>query len=390
MKNVVSIMNIIECNKELETFCDELNKQKFITVDTEFLRENTYYPNLCLIQIACNDCEAIIDPIAGNLNFEPLFKVFNNKNVIKVFHSARQDLEIIINLCGKIPEPICDTQVMAMVCGFGTAVSYANLVEKLLDVKIDKSSRFTDWSRRPLSQKQLDYALSDVTYLKDVYLQLQSKISDMNRDSWVLEEMQILKSKETYFPDKENLWKKLNPKGNSRKFLGIVKELVKWREGKAQYLNVPRNRVLRDSIILEIAASAPDTIEKLSKMRVAGKAVIKHSERILKTINHVNSLDENELPEIKSSKRKSDEDLALIEMIKLLLKIVSAKNEVATKIIADSDQVKILATDDVEKESLPAMHGWRYEIFGKYVKLMIEGKIALCCKNGVSDIVNID
>lgn len=384
-------MQIIKEQNELEEFCNKIKSKEFITVDTEFLREHTYYPKLCLIQIACNDCEAIIDPIS-HLKLQPLFDIFNDPKVIKVFHSARQDIEIILNLSGNIPQSICDTQVMAMVCGLGTAISYAKLVENIKNIKIDKSLQFTDWSRRPLSVKQLEYALSDVTHLRDVYLFLDKQINELNRANWLNDEMQTLKSRSTYITDKENLWKKLNPKSHSRRFLGIVKELVKWRETAAQSQNVPRNRVLRDSIILEIASSEPKTFEELGSLRVAGKAVNRNSEIILQTIKKVSQMQVDDLPELIFKPKKKEEDVALTEMIKLLLKVICEEQQVASKIIADSKNVQKLALykDQPELKQLPAMQNWRYDIFGKYVEMLIKGQIALIYKNGKAEILEID
>ena len=315
-------MTLVTDTKTLKEICKPLHKTEYITVDTEFMRDKFYYPKLCLIQVAWEGGECAVDPLAEDMDLKPLFEVFANEKVVKAFHSARQDIEIILGLSGHVPYPLFDTQVAAMVCGFGDSVSYATLVEKIVGVDIDKSSRFTDWSRRPLSEKQFLYSLSDVTYLRDVYKKLKATLEENNRMEWLGEEMEGLTNPANYIINPDEIWTRIKARGNSRRFFGILRELAKWREMTARKLNLPRNFVLRDQPLLEIAAHTPKTAAELKKIRELGKVASTHAAEILEVLEHAAKLPEEELPPHKKRSKKSDNyDRAMAELLKVLLKM---------------------------------------------------------------------
>lgn len=379
-------MTLVTDTKTLQALCKPLHSHKYITVDTEFMRDKFYYPKLCLIQVAWEGGECAVDPLAEGIDLKPLFEVFNNEKVVKVFHSARQDIEIILTLSGKVPYPLFDTQVAAMVCGFGDSVSYAILVEKIVGQDVDKSSRFTDWSRRPLSEKQFLYSLSDVTHLRDVYKKLKSTLEENNRMPWLAEEMEVLTNPASYIIDPDEIWKRIKARGNSRRFFATIKELAKWRELTARELNRPRNFILRDQPLLEIAAHVPKTKTDLKKIREIGKTAISRADDILALLEKAANLPEDQLPPlVKKSKRPGNYDKALYELLKVLLKMKCAENNVAERLVADSvDLVQITHSNSPE---VNAMHGWRYEVFGKYAMDLKHGKIGLTAKGGAMQIV---
>ena len=264
-------MQIVTKTGDLEVLCERLSAYPYVTIDTEFLRESTFWPELCLIQIASDDESAIIDPLAAGISLDPLFKLLQNTSVLKVFHAGRQDLEIFHHLTGEVPTPIFDTQVAAMVCGFGESVGYDTLVASLTGAKIDKSSRFTDWSRRPLSDRQLTYAEADVTHLRDVYAKLKEKLQETDREAWLAGEMKILETPETYLVPPEKAWKRIKSRNAKPRFLAILQSIAAWRENQAHRQNIPRNRILRDEALLEIASNPPSNEENLSHVRSIGR-----------------------------------------------------------------------------------------------------------------------
>ena len=381
-------MTLITDTKALKSVCKPLHNSDYITIDTEFMRDKFYYPKLCLVQIAWEGGECAVDPLAEGIDLKPLFNLFNNEKVVKVFHSARQDIEIILGLSGKVPYPLFDTQVAAMVCGFGDSVSYAVLVDKIAGQSIDKSSRFTDWSRRPLSEKQQLYALSDVTYLRDVYKELKATLEKNKRMQWLAEEMEGLTNPSNYTVDPDEVWKKIKARGNSRRFFAAIKELAKWRELAAQELNRPRNFVLRDQPLLEIAAHMPKTKTELRKVREISKVANTRAGEIMELLEKAATMPEEDLPPlVKRSKRPGNYDKALYELLKVLLKKKCAEHNVAERLVADSsDLVQIVQSDGKEAH---AMHGWRYEVFGKYAVELKKGKIALSAKDGAIKIVKL-
>jgi len=381
-------MTLVTDTETLTGICAPLHNVEYITVDTEFMRDKFYYPKLCLIQVAWEGGECAVDPLAKGMDLQPLFEVFNNKKVVKAFHSARQDIEIILAMSGHVPAPLFDTQVAAMVCGFGDSVSYATLVEKIVGVDVDKSSRFTDWSRRPLSEKQFLYSLSDVTHLRDVYKKLKSMLEENNRMDWLAEEMEDLISPANYIIDPDEVWKRIKARGNSRRFFGVLRELAKWRELTARKLNRPRNFILRDQPLLEIAAHAPKTLADLKKVREIGKVAVTNGEEILALLEAASQLPDDQLPPLKKRTKKNDNyDKAMAELLKVLLKMKCEEHNVAERLVADSaDIVEIASSSSPE---VNAIKGWRNEVFGKYAMDLKSGKIGLTAKGGKMQIVEL-
>lgn len=378
-------MTVITDNAQLKELCQELAHASFVTVDTEFLRDKYYYPKLCLIQIAAPEGEAYgVDPLAAGMDLSPLFELFQNASVVKVFHSAKQDIEIILQLSGNVPDPLFDTQVAGMVCGFGESASYATLVEKLAGgKKLDKSSRFTDWSQRPLSEKQISYALSDVTYLREVYLRLKDMLEKRNRAHWVTEEMATLLNPSTYQTDPEVVWQKIRTRSHTKPFLYMVKELAKWRELKAQKLNVPRTHLMKDPILLQLAASAPKTYPELSKVRGIGRVAEKSlAAEVLETIDRVLATPKAEIPAFPKGEVRVDTSKykAILDLLRVLLKSRAGDNEVAEKLLASSDDLALLAAG--RGEDLPCMKGWRYDVFGRDAEELLQGHLGLGVKKG--------
>jgi ribonuclease D len=381
-------MTLVTDTATLQGICTPLHKAEFITVDTEFMRDKFYYPKLCLIQVAWEGGECAVDPLAKGMDLTPLFEVFNNSKVTKVFHSARQDIEIILAMSGHVPTPLFDTQVAAMVCGFGDSASYATLVEKIAGVDIDKSSRFTDWSRRPLSEKQFLYSLSDVTYLRDVYKKLKSMLEGNSRMDWLAEEMEELINPTNYIIDPDEIWKRIKARGNSRKFFGMLRELAKWRELTARKLNRPRNFILRDQPLLEIAAHAPKTLEDLKKIREISKVAVTHGEAIIEILEAASQLPDDQLPPLKKRTKKNDSyDKALAELLKVLLKMKCAEHNVAERLVADSTDIVEIASSPAPEVN--ALKGWRNEVFGKYAMDLKNGKIGLTAHEGKMQIVDL-
>lgn len=380
-------MTVITDKEQLKELCRGLKGEEYITVDTEFLREKTYYPKLCLIQIASQKTAFAVDPLAEGMDLSPLFEIFADEKIIKVFHSARQDIEIIINLSGKIPVPLFDTQVAAMVCGFGASASYATLVLELLGKNLDKSSRFTDWSRRPLSDKQIDYALSDVTYLRDVYVKLNDRLEKTKRESWLNEEMRELTSLETYKIDPDTVWERLKPRGGGRRFLAVVREIAKWRELQAMTLDKPRGFIIKDPVLLEIAAVAPTTQDELQSIRGVGSMKESVAKGLLDAVNTAKNLSNSDLPVNKESKKPSKASDALINMLKLLLKVKCSEFNVAEKLVATTDDLNKIALGEEDETNI--FQGWRNEVFGQYALSLKKGEIALSVKNDKINIYKI-
>lgn len=373
-------MSLITTTEALAAQCKLLENDTFITVDTEFLRDKTYFPKLCLVQVAGKDLHFAIDSLAKHIDLTPLFDLFNNTAILKVFHSARQDLEIIYNMSAKIPAPLFDTQVAAMVCGFGEAASYEALVKKFVDIQLDKSSRFTDWSHRPLSKKQLEYALSDVTHLRVVYEKLAELLEESGRSHWLTEEMAGLTSPKTYKIVPENAWEKLKLRNSqSPRFLKRVQELAKWRELMAQEHDIPRNHFLKEQILLEIAATSPKTIKALQSVRGMSKSATEEfGGKILSLVQEVEDLPEERLPIVQPRRSSNARNRPLVELLKVLLYMKSDENKVAPRLIAGGDELETIAAE--KEPDVPAMQGWRYEVFGQYAMALKEGKIALAAR----------
>ncbi|MEE9375714.1 MAG: ribonuclease D [Rhizobiaceae bacterium] len=368
---------MITTTPELATICHDFAKHDYVTVDTEFLREKTFWPILCLIQIAGPDDECIVDPMAEGIDLAPFFALMADKSVVKVFHAARQDVEIVHNLGNLIPAPLFDTQVAAMVCGYGDSIAYNQLVSKITGGEIDKSSRFTDWARRPLTEKQLDYALADVTHLRDVYLKLKSTLEQKNRTSWVDEEMEILTTVETYDMPVEKAWRRLKMRVRKPRDLAVMQAVAQWREQEARSRNIPRGRVLKDDAIYEIAQQHPRDENALARLRALPRGFEKsrHAESLLATIDEAHAIAVEDLPQVPRPTRSPEGTGAATELLKVLLKVVAEQNGVASKVIANADDLEKIAADD--EADIAALKGWRFEMFGKQALELKRGEIAL-------------
>lgn len=369
---------MIENTADLAAACKELATSDFITIDTEFLRETTFWPELCLIQMASPTLEVIVDPLAKGIDLAPFFELMADQNVLKVFHAARQDIEIIVNRGNLIPHPIFDTQVAAMVCGFGDSVSYDQLVSRIKNIHIDKSSRFTDWSRRPLSDKQLEYAIADVTHLRDVYLHLKAELEREGRSSWLSEEMDILEARETYDMHPDDAWQRLKMRLRKPQELAILKYVAAWREREARARNVPRSRVLKDDAIYEIAQQQPKDSEALGRLRTIPKGWERSAAgtAVAEAVNEALALPKADMPHAPRQAQAPEGAAAAVELLKVLLKLISEKHGVAPKVIANSEDLDRIAAEG-EKAEVAALHGWRRELFGDPALQLIEGQIAL-------------
>lgn len=370
-------MEIITNTKALEDACAKMRYAKFVTVDTEFLRETTYWPKLCLIQMAVPGYDVIVDPLSDHIDLKPFFNLMANENIVKVFHAARQDVEICFNLASIIPAPLFDTQVAAMVCGFGDSISYDQLVYKITGNRIDKSSRFTDWSLRPLSDKQLNYALADVTHLRDVYISLNANLEEQNRSSWVSEEMAVLTSITTYKTEPEDAWQRMKMRVRKPLELACMKELAAWRETEAQRRNSPRGRILKDDAIFELATQQPATREAMARLRSVPKGFdrSKSASDILSAIARAKEIPKNELPSIPRGRTSPEGTGAVVDLLKVLLKMTSERHAVAAKVIATVDDLEQIAGDD--NADVSALKGWRRTLFGENALAIKRGELAL-------------
>ena len=373
-------MNIIKTTSELSQFCDYAYNFDYITVDTEFLRERTYYPKLCLIQIAIpgdqENSAVLIDPLEGNLDLSPLYKIFLDSNIVKVFHAARQDLEIFFHDKNIIPSPLFDTQLAAMVCGFGEQVGYETLVRSICKVNLDKSSRFTDWSLRPLSNNQQQYALADVTHLRQIYEYLKEQLKRNGRETWLEEELNILKNPETYITRPNEAWRRIKSRSNSSKFLGIVARLAEFRETYAQKNNIPRNRVLKDDALMELASLKPKSFDDLNRSRLllrdARKGKI--AKGILDSVKAAEDLKFEQVNYATKVPKSLNGNSALSDLLRVLLKAKSEELGVAAKLIANSSDLDSIASGE---RTVPALSGWRHQIFGREALELCDGKVGL-------------
>lgn len=376
------IMRVITSTDQLSEAVSQLSVHPFVTVDTEFLREQTFWPKLCLVQLAGPGIELIVDPMAPGLDMKPFYELMANEAVVKVFHAARQDIEIVYREAETIPTPVFDTQVAAMVCGFGESISYVNLVKKVTGSDLDKSSRFTDWSRRPLSDKQLNYALGDVTYLRDIYLHLKAELEATSRSSWLSEEMSALTNPKTYKTEPEDAWRRLKLRVKNRKSLAVLIELAAWRERLAQSQDVPRGRILRDEALYDIANQAPVTTDRLGELRTLsdGFARSARAKEIIEAVKRGLDQDFKLLPRIPQHQPLSAEATATLELLKVLLKAAAARNRVAPRLIADSSDLEAIATSS--EPDVAAMQGWRRQLFGEDALRLKRGELALTLANG--------
>ena len=373
-------MSLISTSPELAAICARLATHEFVTVDTEFLRETTFWPKVCVIQLASDDEAIAIDTLAEGLDLQPFFDLMANPAVVKVFHAARQDLEIIWNLAKMVPAPLFDTQVAAMVCGYGDQVSYSELAQSIAKVTIDKSSRFTDWSRRPLSEAQITYALADVTHLRDIYRSLLARLEKSGRVGWLVDEMKTLTSPSTYEQKPEDAWERFRHRARKPRDMAVMMDLAAWREREAQSKDVPRSRVLKDDVLIEIALSAPRTAEALGNLRAfpRGMERSRSGADILAAIERGLARDPKNLPKIERDRRPSGGG-ATVELLKVLLRQVADRHGVAAKMVATVDDLEAIAADD--KAEVPALQGWRRELFGAKALELKHGRLALTVEN---------
>ncbi|MBE7185170.1 MAG: ribonuclease D [Methylobacterium mesophilicum] len=371
-------MHTITTQSELEAAIETLKRSAFVTVDTEFIRETTFWPELCLIQMAAPGATALIDPLAPGLDLKPFFDLMGDETVLKVFHAARQDIEIIFHLGGLIPHPVFDTQVAAMVAGFGESVSYDQLVSRVTGAHIDKSSRFTDWRQRPLSDRQLEYALADVTHLIEVYEFLAARLEKEGRASWVNEEMNILTNRDTYDPHPEDAWKRLKMRVRKPIELAVLQSIAAWREREARERNVPRQRVVKDDALFEVAQQQPKDTAALGRLRTIPKGWERSSTAsgLIAAVQAAMAIPKEDLPKVPKPAQGSEGSNAASELLKVLLRQVADQQGVAAKVLASSDDIDRLASDG-ENAEVAALQGWRREVFGEKALRLVRGELAM-------------
>nr|WP_246588253.1 ribonuclease D [Bartonella raoultii] len=376
-------MNLITQTTDLEIALSSLYTSDFVTVDTEFIRETTFWPQLCLIQLASPNTTILIDPMAQDINLQPFFDLMKNPNIVKVFHAARQDIEMIYYLGGIIPTPLFDTQIAGSICGFGDSISYEQIVQRCTGHQIDKSSRFTDWSYRPLSEKQLLYALADVTYLRDVYFFLKKQLEKNKRMHWMDDEIKILSTPQTYDMPEEEAWKKVKGKVKKPRELAVLQKIAAWRERQAKKYNIPRRHMMKDECLIEIAIQQPKDEIALKHLRGLNKKWDKFSiaQTLIEAIHEGLEVDLATLPTLPKYSPLNDTTIAAIDLLKVLLKLVANENGIAPKIIATTNDLEKIANGCIKK-NIPAMNGWRYEIFGQKAEQMLKGKIGFYFNNG--------
>src|SRR5215475_13856862 len=374
-------MDLITTTADLAAVCARMARHPFVTVDTEFLRETTYYPLLCVAQMASADEALVVDALAPDIDLAPFHELMANEKVIKVFHAARQDIEIVWHAAKLIPHPIFDTQVAAMVLGYGDSISYDQLVQRITGDTLDKSHRFTDWTRRPLSEAQLTYAVSDVTHLRDVYLKLSADLERRGRSDWMREEMRVLTSPATYRFEPEHAWERLKTRVRKPKELAVLIEVAAWREREAQDRDVPRGRVLKDDVVADIAVQAPTTIERLAALRSLPRGFerSKWGEAIVEAVSCGLARDPKTLPRLERP-RPPINGQATVELLKVLLRMTAERHGVAAKVIATVDDLDRIAADD--EADVPALSGWRRELFGNKALALKQGRLSLAIEKG--------
>jgi ribonuclease D len=372
-------MTLLTTTREIADLCDELAKEPFVALDTEFMRDRTYWPKLCLVQIAGQDRHAAIDPMAPGLDLAPLFALMANPAVVKVFHAARQDVEIFYHLSGAIPLPLFDTQLAAMVCGYGEEVGYETLVTRLAKARVDKSSRFTDWSRRPLTRQQLDYALADVTHLRVIYQRLEAQLRKSGRTEWVAQELAGLTDPSTYEQPPEEAWRRIKVRSRDPRFLAIVQALAAWREREAQRRDLPRNRVLRDDLLLELAANRPRSVDEVARLRRI--SLDKTSITAVATaVRTALELPESRLPVVEPPPKLPRGIGPLVDLLRVLLKFQCEEHHVAQRLVATTADLEAIAAFD--EPDVAALRGWRYEVFGRAALTLKQGKLGLAVAGG--------
>jgi ribonuclease D len=384
-------MRIVENNEDLAAFLAELAGSPYLALDTEFLRDQTYYPKLCLIQVAAPGVEGIIDPLAPGLDLKPFYELIARPDIVKVLHAARQDIEIFYLQGGVLPDPLFDTQIAAMVCGFGDAASYETLARKVAHVEIDKSARFTDWSHRPLSKRQLEYALADVTHLRVIYEWMKARLEKTGRYGWVAEEVANLQDPALYKLDPELAWKRLKPRSSNKRFLAVLASLAAWREREAQARDIPRGRVLKDEALTEIAAHPPETPEALERVRAVPKGFA--NSRLGKGLNEAITAGMSAEPPDGAilehkQRRRREPSAAVVDLLKTLLRLRAESAGVAPRLIANAEDIEKLAAE--EDDGVIALQGWRGEVFGKDAIALRKGDLAIALENGEAVVVELE
>ena len=383
-------MRIIETTAELRALIAQMSGAAYVALDTEFMRDQTYWPKLCLIQIAALGIEAIVDPLAEGIDLKPFYDLLKEPHIVKVLHAARQDMEIFCQQGGVIPAPLFDTQIAAMVCGFGDAASYETLARKLAKVEIDKSARYSDWSHRPLSKRQLEYALADVTHLCTIYEAMTKTLTRTGRAAWVEEEIAALSDPALYKLDPKDSWKRLKPRTSNKRFLAMLATLAEWREREAQTRDIPRGRVLKDEALTEIAAHPPENAEGLERIRAVPKgfAASKMGKGLLDAIAQGKHAQPPEGIEPQAPRRKREPSPATIDLLKTLLRLKAEQVGVAPRLIADAEDIEKLAA--LEDEGVAALHGWRAEVFGNDALALRKGDIAIALEGGQAVVVELE
>lgn len=382
-------MLVITKTTDLACFCARAAEFPYVTIDTEFIREKTYWPNLCLVQVATPDEATVIDALAIGIDLTPLFKLLANTNVLKVFHAARQDLEIFVHLTGEVPKPIFDTQVVAMACGYGDSVSYERLVRDIAKRSIDKTVRFTDWSKRPLAKQQIDYALGDVTHLRKIYQRLTERLEETERAEWLAEEMDILTDPATYLIKPEDAWKRLKTRSRKPHYIARLQALAAWRETLAQTNNVPRNRVLKDESLTEISAHGPKSVADLLALRAIKRDRVSNdrARAIVELLDKVRAMDSSQLPAALPEPPNTSNNGPSIELLKVLLKLKCEMHQVAQKLVASAADIEAIALDN--SANVRALSGWRRELFGEDALRLKHGELALTAEGSQIKIIDI-
>lgn len=387
----MKIHDLITTTDALADLCERLSKSEFVTVDTEFMRENTYWPELCLVQIANEEEAAAIDPLADGIDLQPLLDLLtDNEDVLKVFHAGGQDVEIVVNLTGKTPHPIFDTQIAMMAISQSEQIGYANLVESWLGITVDKGARFTDWSRRPLTDRQIEYAIGDVTHLSEIFPKMLNKLVKTGRGAWLNAEMDKLAEVSNYVTDPDHAWRRIRSQGRNPQMLGRLKALAAWRESEAQHKNIPRGRIMRDETLADIASHPPKQQKDLAKVRGLSAAWRENDigKRLMKVIEKAEPLDKSEMPEkMKRGAPLGKEGALVADLLKLLLKIRAREIDVAARLLTKADEMEALAAG---MRDLPVLNGWRYEVFGRDALELVEGKLAFAVKDGKLTMTHID
>jgi ribonuclease D len=387
----MKIHDLITKTAELEALCTRLAQSDFVCVDTEFMRENTYWPELCLIQIGNEQEAAAVDPLADGLDLKPLWDLLtDNEDVLKVFHAGGQDVEIIYNFTQRTPHPIFDTQIAMMAISQSDQIGYANLVESWLGLTIDKGARFTDWGRRPLTERQIEYAIGDVTHLATIFPKILKKLIKTGRGVWLDAEMEKLADPENYRTDPDKAWLRIRQAGRNPQVLGRLKALAAWRESEAQHKDIPRGRIMRDETLADIASHPPKKQADLIKVRGLSAAWKDNDigKRLMKVLEKAEPLDKSEMPEKVSRGAPLGKEGALVaDLLKLLLKIRAREIDVASRLLTRSDEMEALAAG---LRDLPLLQGWRYEVFGRDALDLVEGKLAFAVKKGKLTMTHVD